>query len=283
MAKQSPIKRITKCKVLPGSGVGICNDHFVSLEEVGDSTRCWWMYRLLLVSLFSKLRMLEFYYDCINRFVDRKDLQYIEIARIWRSLLLWRAYSNQEWRGSFGKSIGCSSLDVPVSLTTLILLIACWVEGLGSRVAVVNKSRNTTSGRLGCSKKNTKVQGLLLSTQRPMSVGTLSRTHRRRAPRELARAWMYWQQMYTKVYFRFSTLLLGSLEVSLKRIVRWSRIDNLLLCHEMGPWGWCFYNPSQHHLKVLVPEHVLESRSQVLELRCTIGWLLNQTSIFLTV
>ena len=76
------------------------------------------MYRLLLVSLFSKLRMLEFYYDCIDRFVDRKDLQYIEIARIWRSLLLWRAYSNQEWRGSLGKSIECSSLDVPVSLTT---------------------------------------------------------------------------------------------------------------------------------------------------------------------
>ena len=118
MAKQSPIKRITKCKVLPGSGVGICNDHFVSLEEVGDSTRCWWMYRLLLVSLFSKLRMLEFYYDCIDRFVDRKDFQYIKIARIWRSLLLWRAYSNQEWRGSLAKSIGCSSLDVPVSLTT---------------------------------------------------------------------------------------------------------------------------------------------------------------------
>ena len=44
------------------------------------------MYRLLLVSLFSKLRMLEFYYDCIDRFVDRKDFQYVEIARIWRSL-----------------------------------------------------------------------------------------------------------------------------------------------------------------------------------------------------
>ena len=44
------------------------------------------MYQLLLVSLFSKLRMLEFYYNCIDRFVDRTDFQYVEIARIWRSL-----------------------------------------------------------------------------------------------------------------------------------------------------------------------------------------------------
>ena len=205
----------------------IASDRFVSLEEVGDSTRCRWIYRLLLVSLFSRLRMLEFYYDCIDRFVDRKDFQYIKIARIWRSLLLWRAYSNQEeWRGGFGKSIGCGSLYVPASLTTQSSSIACWVGGFRTRVAVVIKSRNTTSGRLGCSKKNTMVQWLLLSTQRPMSVGTLSGTHQRRALRELASAWMYWRQMYTKVYFRFSTLLLGSTEVLLKRILRWSRIDN---------------------------------------------------------
>ena len=55
--------------------------------------------------------------------------------------------------------------------------------------------------------------------------------------------------------------------------------DNLLLCHETGPWGWCFYTPSRHHLKVLVPEHVLESRSQVLGLQCTLVWSPNQTSL----
>ena len=60
--------------------------------------------------------------------------------------------------------MGCGSLDVPVSLTRWSLSIVCLVEGLGSRVTVVNKSRNTTSGRLGYSKKNTKVQGLLLPT-----------------------------------------------------------------------------------------------------------------------
>ena len=27
----------------------------------------------------AKLRMLEFYYDCIDRFVDRKDFQYVEM------------------------------------------------------------------------------------------------------------------------------------------------------------------------------------------------------------
>ena len=37
------------------------------------------MYRSLLVSLFSKLRMLEFYYDGIDRFVDRKDFQYVDM------------------------------------------------------------------------------------------------------------------------------------------------------------------------------------------------------------
>ena len=26
----------------------------------------------------AKLRMLQFYYDCIDRFVDRKDFQYVE-------------------------------------------------------------------------------------------------------------------------------------------------------------------------------------------------------------
>ena len=182
----------------------IASDRFVSLEEVGDSTRCWWMYRLLLVSLFSKLRMLEFYYDCIDRFVDRKDFQYIKIARIWRALLLWRAYSNQEeWRGGFGKSIGCGSLYVPASLTTQSSSIACWVGGFRTRVAVVIKSRNTT-------------------------------------------------------------------------ITGW---DNLLLCHETGPWALCFYNPFRYYLKVLVSQHVLESRSQILGLHCTFGWLPKQTSL----
>ena len=144
------------------------------------------------------------------------------------------------------------SLDAPVSLTTRSLLIAGWVEGLGFRVSVVNKSRNTTQEGLGCSKKNTKVQGLLLSTQRPMSVGTLSRTHRRRVLKELASAWMYWQQMCTKVYFRLSTPLLWSTEVlsSDSHVYTITSGDNLLLCQKTGPWGWFFFNPTRHHLKV---------------------------------
>ena len=62
----------------------------------------------------------------------------------------------------------CGFLDVPVSLTTRISLIACWQERLGSRTSVVGGSQNTTRGPLDCLKKNTKAQGLLLSTQRPV-------------------------------------------------------------------------------------------------------------------
>ena len=123
------------------------------------------------------------------------------------------------------------------------------------------------------------IQGLLLSTRRPMSFGTLSSTHRRRVLKEFASAWMYWQQMCTKVYFRLSTLSLWSTEVSSSdsHVYTITSGDNLLLCQKTGPWGWCFYNPTRHHLKVLVPGRVLKSRSQVLGLQCTLGWSPNQT------
>ena len=73
----------------------------------------------------------------------------------------------------------CGFLDVPVSLTTRISLIACWQERLGSRMSVGGGSQNTTWRPLDCLKTNTKTQGLLLSTQRPMSVGTPLKAHRR--------------------------------------------------------------------------------------------------------
>ena len=40
----------------------------------------------------------------------------------------------------------------------------------GSRADVVNRSQNMTRGCPGCFKKNTKAQGLLLSTQRPIII-----------------------------------------------------------------------------------------------------------------
>ena len=41
----------------------------------------------------------------------------------------------------------------------------------------------------------------------------------------------------------------------------------------------CFYNPFRYYLKVLVSQHVLESRSQILGLQCTFGWMPKQTSL----
>ena len=62
----------------------IASDRFVSLEELGDnlcevvnSKRALSMNVPVIVGFsilqLAKLRMLEFYYDCINLFVHRKD------------------------------------------------------------------------------------------------------------------------------------------------------------------------------------------------------------------
>ena len=68
----------------------IVSDCFVSLEEVGDSLcedvnhkRALSMNVPVFVDFsilqLAKLRMLEFYYDFINCFVDREDFQYFEM------------------------------------------------------------------------------------------------------------------------------------------------------------------------------------------------------------
>ena len=68
----------------------IASDRFVSLEELGDGLcevvnhkRSLAMNVPVVVGFsilqLAKLRMLQFYYDCIDRFVDRKDFQYVEM------------------------------------------------------------------------------------------------------------------------------------------------------------------------------------------------------------
>jgi hypothetical protein len=68
----------------------IASDRFVSLEEVGDflcevvnHKRSLSMNVPVVVGFcilqLAKLRMLEFYYDCIDRYVDRRDFQYVEM------------------------------------------------------------------------------------------------------------------------------------------------------------------------------------------------------------
>ena len=88
--------------------------------------------------------MLELYYDCTDRFVDRKDFEFVEMDT--------------------------NSTYMPLT-TPLESILKPGME------REFLESRNTTQRHLGCSKKSTKVQGLLLSTERPKSVGNLSRTH----------------------------------------------------------------------------------------------------------
>ena len=68
----------------------IASDRLVSIEEVGDSLckvvnhkRALSMNLPVVVGFsilqLAKLRMLKFYYDCIDCFVDRKDFQYAEM------------------------------------------------------------------------------------------------------------------------------------------------------------------------------------------------------------
>ena len=62
----------------------IASNRFVSLAEHGDSLcevtvdecpcSCW-----VLILQLAKLRMLQFYCDCIDCFVDQRDFQYVEM------------------------------------------------------------------------------------------------------------------------------------------------------------------------------------------------------------
>ena len=114
--------------------------------------------------------MFKFYYDCIGRFDDRKDFQYVEMD----TDAPLQTVPNQEWRGNFGTSMGDGFLEVCARLTTQTFSNVWWVVGHGSRVTAVNKSWNMTWGYGGCSRRNKKVQELLLSThQWLISVGTL--------------------------------------------------------------------------------------------------------------
>ena len=133
--------------------------------------------------------MLEFYYDFIDCFVDRKDFQYFEmdtdspytaLSAPLESILkpgmereFWEEYGMWFPRRTC-ESHNSEFIDCMLSRGT-------WVPG--ERCKQITKHNSRTPG---CSKKNTKVQGLLLSTQRPLSVGTLSRTHRRQILKELA-------------------------------------------------------------------------------------------------
>ena len=177
----------------------IASDRFVLLEGVGDSLcevvnhkRALSMKVPVVVGFsliqLAKLRMLEFYNDCIDRFVDRKDLQYVEMdtdsAYMAQSAPLQNiikpGMENEFWK-EYGRWFPRHACEFHNSE-----FLECMLSG--SRVTAVNESQNRTRGRLGCSRRNTKVQWLLLLTQRPMSVGTLSRTHQRQAFRELASA-----------------------------------------------------------------------------------------------
>ena len=82
--------------------------------------------------------MLQFYYDCIDRLVDRRDFQYVEMDTDSEYMALSAPldiFSSQEQRARFWNCTVCGFLDVPVSLTTRISLIACWQERLGSRMS----------------------------------------------------------------------------------------------------------------------------------------------------
>ena len=68
----------------------IASDRFVLLEELGDSLcevvnhkRSLSMNVPVVVGFsilqLARLRMLQFYYNCIGRFVDGRDFQYVEM------------------------------------------------------------------------------------------------------------------------------------------------------------------------------------------------------------
>ena len=140
------------------------------------------MYPLLLVSLFSKLRMLEFYYDCI---VDRKDFQYVEIARIWRSLesILKPGMEREFWeeyRMLFPRR-ACESHNS--DFIDCMLSGGTWVQG--GCCKQISKHDIRTPGLF---KEEYKGTGAVALNSKTYVCWDSVKTHQRRAPRELASA-----------------------------------------------------------------------------------------------